>query len=282
MLNKEITNELTEKQQENKKEDKKALKKFAWILVLAFFVGIGVGVGSSILGNILDNQAAKDAIVKALQYFFMYGGYVYTTILLIASMVLYKRSRKEYTAWDEEDEDVLTGMETKLSYALWFSNLIMYGSYFFFSAGVWAVDIIGITDAPEQEFASFGFSMGAVFLHMVYALIAACITQQKAVNLSKEINPEKKGSIYDTKFQDKWLANCDEAERFATYKCSFKTFKTMQITGMILWVVCLVGQLFFGTGVFATIIVTVFMMIQISVFSVQSIYFAKHPSEVMK
>ena len=44
----------------------------------------------------------------------------------------------------------------------------------------------------------------------------------------------------------------------------------------------LIGQMIFGTGVFATIIVTVFMIIQISVYSVQGIYFAKHPSEVMK
>ena len=91
-----------------------------------------------------------------------------------------------------------------------------------------------------------------------------------------------RGSIYDTKFQDKWLANCDEAERFAAYKCSFKTFKVMQLAGMVLWIICLIGQMIFGTGVFATIIVTVFMIIQISVYSVQGIYFAKHPSEVMK
>ena len=111
---------------------------------------------------------------------------------------------------------------------------------------------------------------------------AACIIQQKMVNLAKEINPEKKGSIYDMKFQDKWLENCDEAERFAVYKCSFKTFKTMQLTGMVLWLICLLGQMVFGTGAFATIIVAVFMIIQTSVYSVQGIYFAKHPSEVMK
>ena len=117
---------------------------------------------------------------------------------------------------------------------------------------------------------------------MAYALIAACLIQQKAVNLSKEINPEKSGSIYDMKFQDKWLESCDEAERYTVYKCSFKTFKTMQMVGMILWVICLIGQLSFHTGVFATIIVTVYLMVQISVYSVQGIYFAKHPSEVMK
>lgn len=281
-MSKENLNGLTEKQQENKKEDKKAFKKFALTLLLAFFVGIFVGIGSAFIGDVLENQQVKDIILTVLQFVAVYGGYVFTTVLLIAGIVLYKKSRKEYAAWDEEDEDVLTGIETKLSYVLWFSNLIMYGTYFFFSVGVWATDVIDIKCALEQDATAFWISLSAVFLHMAYGLIVSCAIQQKAVNLTKEINPEKKGSVYDTKFQDKWLENCDEAERFAAYKCSFQTFRIMQITGLILWVVCLIGQLIFGTGVFATIIVTVLMIIQTSVYSVQGIYFAKHPSEVMK
>ncbi|MBQ7863783.1 MAG: DUF3169 family protein [Lachnospiraceae bacterium] len=281
-MSKENLKVLTEKQQENKKEDKKAFKKFFGVLVLAFFVGIIVGIGSAFIGDVLENQPVKEAILTALQYLAIYGGYFFTTVLLIVSIVLYKKSRKEYIAWDEEDEDILEGLETKISYVIWFSNLIMFGSYFFFATGVWAADLVEIKGALKQDATGFWFSLGAVFLHMAYALIVSCIIQQKAVNLTKEINPEKQGSIYDTKFQDKWLANCDEAERFAVYKCSFKTFKVMQLTGMVLWIICLIGQMIFGTGVFATIIVTLFMIIQISVYSVQAIYFAKHPSEVMK
>ena len=281
-MSKENLGVLTEKQQENKKEDKKAIKKFAWTLVLAFVVGILVGVGSAFIGDVLENQSAKEAILATLQHIAIYGGYFFTTALFIASIVLYIKSRKEYIAWDEEDEDVLERMETKISYVIWFSNLIMFGSYFFFATGVWAADLVEIKGALAKDATGFWMSLGAVFLHMAYALIVSCIIQQKAVNLTKEINPEKRGSIYDTKFQDKWLENCDEAERFAVYKCSFKTFKVMQLTGMVLWIICLIGQMIFGTGVFATIIVTVFMIIQISVYSVQGIYFAKHPSEVMK
>ncbi len=281
-MSKENLSILTEKQQENKKEDKKAFKKFAWTLVLAFIVGILVGVGSAFIGDILENQSAKEAILAALQHIAIYGGYFFTTVLLIVSIVLYMKSRREYIAWDEEDEAVLEKLETKISYIIWFANLIMYGSYFFFATGVWAVDLADAKCAMEQTGSVFWFSLGTVLLHMAYALIVSCVLQQKAVNLTKEINPEKQGSIYDAKFQDKWLANCDEAERFATYKCSFKTFKVMQLTGMVMWIICLIGQTVFGTGVFATIIVTVLMIIQTSVYCVQSIYFAKHPSEVMK
>ena len=281
-MSKENMAELTEKQRENKKEDKKAFKKFIITLVAAFFIGICLGFGSSVAEGILRAFNVKEILFDVLRNIAIYGGYVVTTVLLIVSVVLYKKSRAEYTAWDEEEEEVLTKIETKVSYILWFSNLIMYGSYFFFSTGVWAIDLIDTKSALKQDTAAFFLSLGFVFLHMIYALASASIIQQKAVNLTKEINPEKTGSIYDNKFQDKWLASCDEAERYATYKCSYKTFKTMQLVGMVLWLVCLIGQMIFGTGAFATIIVTIFMIIQTSVYCVQSIYFAKHPSEVMK
>lgn len=284
-MDKERLNGLTEKQQENKKEDKKAFKKFIWILVFSFFVGAGIGVGGAIVGNLLNDSVAKEKIITVLRYLAIYGGYFFTTVLLVLSVVLYKKSRREYTAWDQEDEKILIGIETKTSYVCWFANLMMYGTCFFFSLGVWATDIGAVKHAIKQEsdfLWNASISIIIVFLHLVYSLIASCAVLQKAVNLAKEINPEKTGSIYESKFQDKWMEHCDEAERFTIYKCSFKAFKTMQASGMVLWVVCLLGQLLFNTGAFATIIVTIFMIIQISVYSVQAIYFAKYPSEVMK
>lgn len=278
----ETKNELTEKQQENKKEDKKALKKFVVMLGLAFVVGIFIGAGMSVLKVFFLEGSVKISFLKILNIAAVYGGYPYTTALLIACMVLYKKSRKEHAAWDEEDEEVLSRIETKLSIMLWFSNLILYGTYFFFAVGIWASDLMGENEALEADTTGFLTTLGVVFLHMIYGIVAASVIQQKGVNLSKEINPEKKGSVYDIKFQDKWMEKCDEAERYTVYKCSFKTFKTMQIVGIVLWLICLLGQMFLKTGVFATIIVTVYLMVQISVYSVQGIYFAKHPSEVMK
>ena len=277
-----MSKKLTEKQQENKKEDKKALGKFALILFLAFVIGIAVGFGSSIIKDLLGKAFIKDAFLEILSMVAVYGAYVYTTVLVICSVVLYKKSREEYTAWDEEDEDVLCGIETKLSYVLWFSNLILYGSYFFLSVGIWATDVMEAKNAVEQDATGFVVSLLVVLLHIAYAIAAGSIIQQKVVNLSKEINPEKSGSVYDMKFQDKWLETCDEAERYTTYKCSFKTFKVMQVVGVVLWLICIIGQMSFNTGAFATIIITIFMIIMVSVYSIQAIYFAKHPSEVMK
>jgi len=281
-MSKENMKEQTQKQQENKKEDKKALHKFMWILVGAFAVGLVLGFVMCIVKEMLLESSVKSTFLKMLSMTAVYGGYLYTTVLVIASIILYKKSRKEYAVWDEEDEEALSRMETKISYVLWFSNLIMYGAYFFFAVGIWATDIFGENEALGMDTTGLIIGFGAVFLHIAYGMVAASLIQQKSVNFGKELSPEKKGSVYDIKFQDKWMKSCDEAERYTVYKCSFKTFKTMQIVGIVLWLICLLGQMFLETGVFATIIVTIYLIVQTSVYSVQGIYFAKHPSEVMK
>ena len=107
-MNKENMAELTEKQRENKKEDKKAFKKFIITLVAAFFIGICLGFGSSVSEGILRAFNVKEILFDVLRNIAIYGGYVVTTVLLIVSVVLYKKSRAEYTAWDEEEEEVLT------------------------------------------------------------------------------------------------------------------------------------------------------------------------------
>lgn len=281
-MSKENKMEQAQKQQENTKEDKKALKKFIWILLGAFAIGIFIGIGMSALKTAFIGSSVKATFLKVVGVTAVYGGYLYTTALTIACIVLYKKSRKEYAAWDDEDEEVLSKIETGISIVLWFSNLILYGTYFFFAVGIWATDLMGKNEALGSDVTGLLIALGAVFLHMAYGIVASSVIQQKGVNFGKEINPEKKGSVYDMKFQDKWMESCDEAERYTVYKCSFKTFKTMQIVGIVLWLVCLLGQMFFKTGVFATIIVSVYLIVQTSVYSVQGIYFAKHPSEVMK
>ncbi len=271
-------NEITEKQQENRREDKKALMKFWPLMILCFIGGVGCGIAAVALGSTAEQVFWRD-LREVLKLVSIYGSYVISGGFIAACVVLLRKSRREYTVWDEEDEVLLNKIEQKLSYVLWFSNLILYGAYFFFGVGVWACGISeGWQSIKEVPMAR----LILVFVHMIGSLIVACIIQQHAINLEKEINPEKSGSVYDTKFSSKWLESCDEAEKYTTYKCSYKSHRITNLTVSMLWVICLIGQMTFHTGVFATVVVSVIMLVQISVYSLQAIYFAKHPSEVMK
>ena len=80
---------------------------------------------------------------------------------------------------------------------------------------------------------------------------------QKLVNLTKEINPEKKGSIYDVKFQKKWEASCDEAELFAIYKSAYRSYCITQRLCIILWLFCIIGGFVWGFGAVPVLLVSI-------------------------
>lgn len=52
--------------------------------------------------------------------------------------------------------------------------------------------------------------------------IEVIIIQQKCVDTVKQINPEKKVSVYDIRFEKKWIDDCDEAEKIIIGKCAYK------------------------------------------------------------
>ena len=98
------------------------------------------------------------------------------------------------------------------------------------------------------------YACGGVF---VAGLIILTIEQQKLVNLTKEINPEKKGSIYDVKFQKKWEASCDEAELFAIYKSAYRSYCITQRLCIILWLFCIIGGFVWGFGAVPVLLVSI-------------------------
>ena len=62
------------------------------------------------------------------------------------------------------------------------------------------------------------------------------IIQQKVVDLTRELNPEKQGSVYDLKFRKKWLNSCDEAEQKQIGQAAYKAYHVLNTTCPILWV----------------------------------------------
>lgn len=70
--------------------------------------------------------------------------------------------------------------------------------------------------------------MTIISIAIYFAGLFISLSQQnRIVKLSKEYAPEKKGSIYDMKFQDVWYESCDEAERQLIGDVSYATFRFM-------------------------------------------------------
>ena len=118
-------------------------------------------------------------------------------------------------------------------------------SFFFFSAG---------TAKLPQEVSGSIIPLLVVFL----AVIAlAVLLQQKTVDLTKEMNPEKRGSVYDMKFQERWWESCDEAERRQIGQASYKAYTTMNKFCPYCWGVLLLGNMVFHYGILPSAVVLV-------------------------
>ena len=83
--------------------------------------------------------------------------------------------------------------------------------------------------------------------------------------LSKEINPEKRGSVYDMKFQERWLESCDEAERRQIGQASYKAYTTLNKFCPYCWGVLFLGNMIFHYGILpSTVVLLVWAVLTVS------------------
>lgn len=253
-----------------KRENKKALPKFALIMVLSLAGGIVLGLVLTILG--LENLG--DGLAAAGQFF---TRYVSVPLLIAVPVVelaiclpIYSGAKKRLAVWDGEDESVSNQIETWLSVCLWITGMALIASLFLMSAMTANFVNDAGTDRmmPKEMF----FSGLGAFL----ATLAVCVVlQQKLVDLSKRLNPEKHGSVYDTKFQKKWYESCDEAERAIIGQCAFKAYQAMSRACLGLWLVLLLGGMFFNWGFLPVLAVCIVWAVGQSVYSYSCIKLGK-------
>lgn len=250
-----------------KSEDKKAFGKFAVYVAAALIIGVLLGVGmgfAKLNGMDMTGHTVLNAIFFALPY----GIPVVTLFILVVVAVIYHRSKKVFLAWNGEDEECMDAVEKQLSCALWLSSINMIWNFCLFGMGF-------CLDNAESMEVHYELETSMLLIGVFVAgLIILTIEQQKLVNLTKEINPEKKGSIYDVKFQKKWEASCDEAELFAIYKSAYRSYCIIQRLCIILWLFCIIGGFVWGFGAVPVLLVSIIWGTMITSYS----YYAIHLS----
>lgn len=262
-MNKELEKGVKMTPQEEKKEsirqeDSKALKKYLVVLVLCGVIGGFTGFFGA---KASDSHMLAEIVKTIADGFYMvvpYVPFVGTTIAIIVSVILYRKSRKTFEQWDGEDEEVMEGIERNLSIVLFIHAAVMVIFYAFIALGFsYFSRIHEIEDIPWA--AVILFIIGFIET-TVYILIA----EQKVVNMEKEMNPEKQGSIFDGKFQKKWIDSCDEAEQIQIYKASYASYKATSMACIGMWVFSLIGMTLWGFGVWPNLMVCAVWLVQIS------------------
>ena len=233
---------------EIERANRKALPQFMLIMVICFIIGGTIGFCSAKYG--LNTLAGG---MKTVGMFF--GTYIAPWLMLAAAVIvpvvcvpIHQSATKLLASWDGENEEMSDTIDEKLSIVIWVTSAALILSYFLIAASY------------ANGFETFKTeTSGALFLAGIIGfltiMIEAVIFQQKCVDTTKKMNPEKTASVYDMKFQKKWMESCDEAEKIMIGKCAFKAYAATNTVCSILSIVLAVCALVFGIGFLPSLVV---------------------------
>ena len=241
--------------EEIKQEDRKSMKMFAIIMVCSLLVGGVVGFAMGMMEDADFMTIFTDGLAGVIQGISHYIILILSVIVSVIVSIIYRRDRKMYAAWDGEEEETLNKIEGELNLALILMNTNTILMYVFMVIGFG--ELLTFETYGRAEFIRVGIFLAGV----IVSLILLTIGNSKIINFEKEMNPEKKGSAYDIKFQKKWLESCDEAEKMAIYKASFASYKAVNTTCMILWFVTLLGITIWDYGIVPVIFVGIIWLV---------------------
>jgi len=233
---------MNEKKQ-TKSENRKALPKFALILVLSL---LGGGVLGFIVGftNVFG-LAADDAVewlYGALRAVTPWAIPVTSVLTLGGSFLLYRAAAGKFKTWDGGDEDETSeAIEQLLNWVLLLSAVQMLIDLFFMAAASFC------SLAPGQ--------MLPFLILFLLSCAGVIFAQQKVVDLERRMNPEKHGSVYDTKFQKKWYDSCDESERRQIGEASLHAYTVTSRFCIVLWLALTVLGMSVEIGILPVLVV---------------------------
>ena len=216
-------------------DNKKALPKFLAILLVCLVVGFGIGFGIGYFADtgagftlaVLDIVWKRAAAVLPIAV---------TVLAGVPSLILLLAARKRAKGLAEEDEVGREKAERLGSIALYLNGLHQLGLMFSLAVLLATIDRIEI-------WKTF-LGLGLFFL----SFIMQVAVQQKTVDFCRLLNPEKKGSIYSTKFQKDWMESCDEREKLEIYRCGYQGFRAGIHACLALFLVTAIGAMPFGYG----------------------------------
>ena len=228
-------------------DNRRAFPKFLAVVAGAAALG---GVGGFLMAMAAEPEtleAIRAGLDRVMEAVCPWGIPVSGVALLLPAWLYYRSARRLYAGWDPDAEEGAEEIERRMNVSLLLTNLGMIFAFFFLAA-------------------SFQYAFAP--LNAVLFLIAlACIVllQQKVVDLTRRMNPEKKGSVYDIKFHKTWFDSCDEAERAQIGQASFRAFRAATLACLIVWMVLTLMNFMAGTGLLPVLVVLVILgVLQVS------------------
>jgi len=258
---------------EIKAANRKAMPKFMLIMVISLLVGGTTGFCAAKYG--LNTLA--DGMKSAGAFF---GTYIAPWIMLAAAVIvpavcvpIYKSAKKLLSSWDGENEEISNAVDQKLSIVIWITSAALILSYFLIAASY-----SGGVETFDNENSMVSFVVGIVGFFAI--MIETVMIQQKCVDAAKKTNPEKTASVYDIKFQKKWIDSCDEAEKLMIGRCAFKAYSASNTVCTVLAIVLAVCALIFGIGFLPSLVVCLIWIVNQSVYCKEALKYSKAGNKI--
>ncbi len=252
---------------ENRREDKKAFKRLLPATIICGVFGFFAGVLSAGMedGLLRLAETVKGAVLTAAPF----GNLLLGTLTWIICAVLMRQSHKIYATWDGEDENTIEQVELKLNYGICVTSVSTILSFLFFGLGMYAVEFTSL------HLTAVIIKFAVAFAGFMYSMIMIAVLQKNLVNFTKEINPEKRGSVYDLRFQKRWMESCDESERLQTYRAGYAAMQTGNYTCLGLCILCFIGMQSWNFGIMPMLMVSVVWLALIVRYHIEGIRMAK-------
>lgn len=181
------------KNDEIKEANRKALPKFLLFAVVCAIVGGVIGYYSG-YGAAKGGMDELVGMMKETGAFF--GTHIAPWLMVAIAIIvpvlclpIYRSAKKLLAAWDGEDEAISDTIDRKLSVVIWIASASFIVAYFLIAAPIWEV-LQYLTTWRKPLY----FFIGIVSFFAI--MIEAILFQQKCVDTTKQMNPEKKASVY--------------------------------------------------------------------------------------
>lgn len=231
-----------------KSENRKAMPKFLLTMVGSLLLGAVIGVCIVFADGdwteaIVDGL--KNGLIAAAPWLIWGSAFVSA----LGVFLCHRKAKHALPCLQEDDEELLEKIDSVLNWGLLINSICLILAYFLISIPFcFMADLV-----PAVLLISMvGF---------VACLVVMIIGQQKLVDLTKKLYPEKRGSVYDMKFQKKWFETCDEAERAAIGQAAYASYKATNMTCLLLWMVLVIGSMLFDIGLMPIAVVTIIWLV---------------------
>ena len=218
----------------DKSLNRRAFPNFLLWVGAGALVGFCAGLAGGILGDLDAGAWVSTRLAALLGAAAPWGIPVTSVILLGICLAQYRSAKVLCDRWDGEDETAPDEVDRRLNAVLLCSSLAMILDFLFLGMGVLYTEGAATAIVTVAE--------------MLISVALVVLAQQKTVDLTRKMNPEKQVSAYDRKFQDKWYELCDEAERAQIGRASYRAFRAVNRFCPFLWLVLLLLSYVFPIG----------------------------------